>query len=315
MITNSRQLIRPFILGTTVGWLCLAHGCGGRESEPAALTPPGSISSAGDPSAADFGDELSAGAGSQAPSGTGSGEAGPVPGSLTPGAGDGSPAGSDGNTFAGTSCIGGTTACTNCIDDDGDGKVDALDTECTGPLDNDEATFATGIPGDNRDFCQDCFFDGNSGHGDDGCQYNTECLYGREPAAAGGAACFRCEVSDRCRASCQQFTPNGCDCFGCCEVHALDGSVRNVRLGGSCSQGALDDPSQCEACVPTLDCYNDCGPCELCIGRPAPGPDCNPGDTPPSECAPGLSACSPESPCPADQYCLTGCCVEVSVIR
>ena len=36
------------------------------------------------------------------------------------------------------------------------------------PLDNDESSFATGIPGDNMDACkQDCFFDGNSGMGDD----------------------------------------------------------------------------------------------------------------------------------------------------
>ena len=44
------------------------------------------------------------------------------------------------------------------------------DAECTGASDNDEASFGTGIPGDNKDPCkQDCFFDGNSGSGDDGC--------------------------------------------------------------------------------------------------------------------------------------------------
>jgi hypothetical protein len=53
----------------------------------------------------------------------------------------------------------GATQCTNGLDDDGDGLVDALDPECTGSADNDEGTFGTGIPGDNRDpMWQDCFF-------------------------------------------------------------------------------------------------------------------------------------------------------------
>ncbi|HTV23935.1 MAG TPA: hypothetical protein VMG12_34830, partial [Polyangiaceae bacterium] len=70
-------------------------------------------------------------------------------------------------------------ACNNGIDDDGDGTVDGFDIECTGGIDNDEGSFATGIPGDNRDpKWQDCFFDGNSGHGDDRCRYPTACLTG-----------------------------------------------------------------------------------------------------------------------------------------
>ena len=32
--------------------------------------------------------------------------------------------------------------CSNCKDDDGDGLVDGFDPECTGSLDNDEATFS-----------------------------------------------------------------------------------------------------------------------------------------------------------------------------
>jgi hypothetical protein len=45
--------------------------------------------------------------------------------------------------------------------------------------DNDESSFATGIPGDNIDTVnQDCFFDGNSGGGDDGCDIHVCCLLG-----------------------------------------------------------------------------------------------------------------------------------------
>ena len=70
----------------------------------------------------------------------------------------------------------GQTQCSDGIDNDGDGKIDYADPECVGPLDNDESSFATGIPGDNMDACkQDCFFDGNSGMGDDHCLWQLQC--------------------------------------------------------------------------------------------------------------------------------------------
>lgn len=74
--------------------------------------------------------------------------------------------------------------CSNCKDDDGDGRIDGFDPECTGPLDNDEATFSTGIPGDNKDaVMQDCFFDGDSGAGNDGCNIHVCCLLGAKTVA------------------------------------------------------------------------------------------------------------------------------------
>ena len=42
-------------------------------------------------------------------------------------------------------------ACSDGLDNDGDGLVDGFDPECTSPFDNDEGSFATGIPGDNVD--------------------------------------------------------------------------------------------------------------------------------------------------------------------
>ena len=70
----------------------------------------------------------------------------------------------------------GMTQCSDGIDNDGDGKIDYNDPECVGGLDNDESSYATGIPGDNVDACkQDCFFDGNSGMGDDGCDWQLKC--------------------------------------------------------------------------------------------------------------------------------------------
>lgn len=198
-------------------------------------------------------------------------------------------------------------ACDNGLDDDGDGLPDGQDTECTGPYDDDESSFATGIPGDNKDFCQDCFFDGNSGSGDDGCRYHTDCLYGKTPPPGGGSACFDCKVSKHCVDFCQQLTPNGCDCFGCCDVHRADGSMVSVLLAPTCSLDSIEDKKVCPRCVPSSDCRNDCGRCELCPGRSVDDlpEDCQ--QTP--ACGAGASTCSTERPCPSpDLYCQQGCC-------
>src|SRR5215468_9877432 len=89
------------------------------------------------------------------------------------GGGDGS---IDAPVFSGM-CNPNGPQCSNCKDDDGDGKIDGFDLQCTGPNDNDESSFATGIPGDNKDPVeQDCFFDGNSGAGNDGCNVHVCCL-------------------------------------------------------------------------------------------------------------------------------------------
>ena len=168
------------------------------------------------------------------------------------GAGAGGAAGAAGTTGAGgaagaggagatpISCPNAAPQCNDGMDNDGDGKIDSLDPECVGPCDNDEGTFATGIPGDNMDACkQDCFFDGNSGMGDDGCEWNLKC----DPASPGANAAKPCpyesgfkncpdKQSDRCIRNCQKLTPNGCDCFGCCAVSA-GGQPVNVMLVAS----------------------------------------------------------------------------------
>jgi hypothetical protein len=99
------------------------------------------------------------------------------------------------------------------------------DPECVGPCDNDEATFGTGISGDNMDACkQDCFFDGNSGMGDDGCDWNSGATRptrgARRPACPYDANKNNCSTtqSAKCIRNCAKLAPNGCDCFGCCAV-------------------------------------------------------------------------------------------------
>ncbi len=229
-------------------------------------------------------------------------------------------------------CVPGATQCTNCKDDDGDGLIDWLDPECTGPLDNDENSFATGIPGDNIDPCkQDCWFDGNSGSGNDGCLFASKCLKGStEPkcpydpvAAADPKQCP--PPSEKCIKYCKPLTPKGCDCAGCCQVFDPAGKMYQVKLTGTCTYETLSDPTKCPTCAPIADCNNPCGKCDFCLGKltlppecyppppdagvDAPPPEDAPPPPPPGDCPAGIAKCSPSVACPAGQYCLTGCCV------
>lgn len=294
------MMLRPAFSGTlcclAVGWVA---GCGGQSSEPSTAAADSTQSVEASASTAFLDSEES-----------------PLDATVADSSPAAAPSVADGNRYTSTGCLAGETACSNCLDDDGDGLMDAFDPECTGPLDDDEGTFATGIPGDNRDFCQDCFFDGNSGHGDDDCQYHTDCLYGETPSSAGASGCFSCEVSDTCRNTCQELTPNGCDCFGCCEIPIGNGETRHVLLSETCQLDLASDPSACESCVPSADCVNECDPCEICIGKPNVDPSCATLSEDPFPICPGDGqACTPEAPCPAGEYCLTGCCTEAFVIR
>lgn len=206
-------------------------------------------------------------------------------------------------------CGGVIYACADGMDNDGDGKVDAADPECVSPCDDDEGSFATGIPGDNMDCKQDCFFDGNSGSGDDKCDYNLRC----DPADPGagtncayreGAGGCERQVGPDCLEACQGLVPNGCDCFGCCEVQNGDETV-HVFLGSADPECSLAQLDKCARCTPTTDCNNECipGDCEVCFGGELP-PGCEEAG-----CPDGFSACDAETAaCPEGTYCVTGCC-------
>ena len=207
-------------------------------------------------------------------------------------------------------CDGATYACGDCMDNDGDGKLDTADPECVSPCDDKEDTFATGLPGDNMDPCkQDCFFDGNSGGGAGDCAWNLKC----DPKSPGGDKCpydpkAMCDAMQpqQCIDECQ--VPNGCDCFGCCTV-TVDGVAHDIFLGDmNCSLANIDS---CLECTKNDNCDDTCMPenCEVCFGETEPPPGC---DMPTCD---GSDPCKIDnmgnSNCPADQFCSTGCCVPI----
>ncbi|MEQ8458535.1 MAG: hypothetical protein RLO52_07270 [Sandaracinaceae bacterium] len=224
--------------------------------------------------------------------------------------------------------------CGNCIDDDGDGLVDSRDPDCVGACDNNEGGYDLGIPGGEVGLCtRDCYYDTNQGRGE--CLWDIQCdstLDMHQSCRPAGPPQCPMPQSDTCVDTCAPLVPNGCDCFGCCELPSGSGSFvwLGSNVGGvpSCTFDDISDPTRCFPCVPyggvagDDPCYNPCGRCELCLGRdPATIPaDCFPdadagplpdgGAPPPPTCDDGRQACDLPGfpPCPDGYYCLTGCC-------
>ena len=232
-----------------------------------------------------------------------------------------------------TACQGKVYQCGNCLDDDGDQLLDSDDPDCTGPCDNTEDSYFGGIPGQNNAPCrEDCYFDQDTGAGNDHCYWDQEC----DPLAvaptyppSGDARCSyspgatvpgsgsTCEElsatqASACLSYCLPITPNGCDCFGCCELPADSGNF--VWIGaaqqnvGTCDAAHVADPSACPPCTRVESCFNACSACEVCVGRSAPAAGCT---TPGADrCLAGAAACGQpgEADCPMGYYCVTGCC-------
>jgi hypothetical protein len=266
-------------------------------------------------------------------------------GTTTSGTGGTTGSGSGGTTGSGTgggTGSGGTGGskvgnpqCSDGIDNDGDGKIDYDDPECVGPLDNDESSFATGIPGDNMDACkQDCFFDGNSGMGDDHCLWQLKCdpqsvepkcPYDQQYATQHASECsVAASQTQTCIDSCRKLVPNGCDCFGCC---LIPGAPNPIRLAATCTAADFGNPAKCPPCTQVTQCSNPCDHCEICIGKPTLPADCTTTTPdagtdgpppPPNNCGSDFVPCGPGTPTPADgcgpNYgCITGCCIPTSI--
>ena len=241
---------------------------------------------------------------------------------------DGPPGGDDGNGVDGSGtpdaiapvdCTPGATECTDCMDNDHDGRTDGYDPECTGAADDDESSFATGIPGDNIDTVkQDCFFDGNSGSGDDGCEIHVCCLLGapdRDSCPFGGHQYNPADCSDpqaqTCLDSCLGLVPPGCDCFGCCticnDVDCYD-VVTNPATAPDCDPTVLGDPTMCPPCNKVSSCEVPCDN-EMCVLCPGQDPSDLPAGCTSTTCPNGLQECITQA-CPSGTFCANGCCVD-----
>lgn len=239
----------------------------------------------------------------------------------------------DAPSSPGGMCISTGPQCSNCKDDDGDGRIDGFDPECTGASDNDEATFATGIPGDNKDTInQDCFFDGNSGAGNDGCNIHVCCLLGATTEAECRTKLGQNNVnfnptecpppigtgviSQQCIDVCGKLAPPGCDCFGCCTIcdpitNVCADIEVNPAVSPNCTPDTITDPTKCLACTKNEQCTSGaCGgvSCVLCPGQ-------DPNDLPSScnmtQCPSGETTCTDSSTCGVGAYCSAGCCIGV----
>ena len=208
--------------------------------------------------------------------------------------------------------------CDNRADDDGDMLLDGFDPECSGAFDDDESSFGTGAGSPALGSCRDCFWDTNASSDDDGCRYSEECLISEMATGPASAGCGGCNVTGRCELTCRPLTPNGCDCFGCCEQKASDGSTVYVQYVDGCSTSDIDDEQKCPRCRPRPECMNGCGNCELCGARkrkdlPA---ECRRGatdDMPINVCDELETVCTENMPCTLDFYCQLGCCRPIIV--
>ena len=244
----------------------------------------------------------------------------------------------------GGSCtpVAGAPECSDCVDNDTDGYTDGFDPQCSGPLDRLEGSFETGIPGDNMDATyQDCFFDGDSGGGNDGCSTHVCCLLqagGSTPNANDDiTACMalapesnynkydrnKCyqpfgntPVPTKCTMNCGPLAPPGCDCFGCCTVCDAGGCrdvVLNPAVSPNCTQDTIsnngpdgqdntgDEP--CKRCTKTANCGSNTCASPTCtdVSNPACCTPC------PGQCSDptNLSTCNP--PLPAQCNNMTAC--------
>jgi hypothetical protein len=220
-----------------------------------------------------------------------------------------------------TLCRGKEYQCGNCADDDADGLSDSLDPDCLGPCDDDELGLSTGLSAKQTGSCkQDCYFDGDNGTGNDKCEWSPTCdplSVAPDYPPSGDAGCefgakgFDCAAlaaaqPQTCIDVCMPLVPNGCDCFGCCELPGGSGQYHFIGTGSGaqgCQRDALDDAVLCPPCTPVPSCLNDCAKCETCIDK-LPDPSCRSG----SACPTGAAECGPDAPCTFGDYCVTGCC-------
>jgi len=268
-------------------------------------------------------------------SGGSAGTSGAINVAGTPAGGTSGTAGTGGSTHTcqRSACQGKVYLCGDCDDNDGDGLIDSDDPDCTGPCDNTEDSYYGGIPGQNNAPCrEDCYFDSDTGAGNDDCYWSHECdalsiapdyppsgdshcAYQADatvPGSSANCAELTATQTSTCLDICLPITPNGCDCFGCCELPADSGKYvwigSATQNAGTCDAAHVDDPTACRPCTPVPSCFNECDPCEVCVGRSAPSADCTSNGSP--RCPTSSPPCGQpgDADCDVGGYCITGCC-------
>ncbi|MCL4754790.1 MAG: hypothetical protein KJ015_31845, partial [Myxococcales bacterium] len=191
-------------------------------------------------------------------------------------------------------CQGKTYACGDCLDNDNDCKVDSADPHCIGTCSDNEGGFKGEIPGQNNAACKmDCYFDADSGAGNDDCNWDHRCdPNAPNPQAGDGCAydpnfkfpgnksCadYAGSQSAQCAGNmsqptvatgyCGPLVPNGCDCFGCCVFPQLNyGTV--VAHGVTMNVGVYLGSSPNKQSPGTCD-IND-----ILAGNPDPANNCH----------------------------------------
>jgi hypothetical protein len=138
------------------------------------------------------------------------------------------------------------------------------------------------------------------------CQFNPNA---NVPGSNLSCAQLQAAQSPTCLSVCGPITPNGCDCFGCCQVPGGNTPIwvgsRDANGNPSCTTNVLNDPSKCHPCTIVQGCFNDCDTCELCFNKPVLPPECLC-----QECDPGEQLCGPPcgTPCGPGYFCNNGCC-------
>lgn len=234
-------------------------------------------------------------------------------------------------------CAGKQYACGDCLDNDGDGKVDADDPNCLGPCHNSESSLSLNIPGANNAPCKaDCYFDQDTGAGNDDCQWDhrcdvnsvapnyypegSQCKYDATYKITSTLTCSGAVAgqSKTCHDICDKLTPNACDCFGCCAIgpQADVAQNRGIWLGStdtngnpSCTLATAGDPAKCKVCQIVTSCFKPCGRCQLCLGKTDLPADCFPTGGGTSDGGMTGTPTCPASLCPTGgQPCgLAGC--------
>jgi hypothetical protein len=229
-------------------------------------------------------------------------------------------------------CQGHVYDCGDCLDNDNDCGIDAGgDTQCLGPCDDTEDGYYGGIPGQANSPCkQDCYFDQDTGAGNDDCYWShkcdpyeqppnyppedSQCAYNPNaniPGTQQSCSELYLAQSAQCLSYCGPLTPNGCDCFGCCSIPGAPTTVwlgsENPKGTGSCNDQTLNDPTKCKPCTQVVACLNTCLECEICIGKPTLPPQCTEQQCPNNAQKCGLPN---DPPCPSGFFCNTGCCAQ-----